>query len=329
MNTIPASSRQPHREPWTHERLVHERSVALGTAIEPSTASSYSSALHSYVTFCTMHQFSIEPTVDTLTFFIVYMCAHIKPTSVEAYLSGICNQLEGLYPHIRELRHHRVVSKTLTGCKKLRAVGVTRKRALTRLELAEVSTRYADSSDHDDKLFAAMLLGGFHALHRLGEIAWPDKKDLQDYRKVVLRHTVSVFSRSYKYVLPSHKADRLFASSEVIVQKTATTDDPHFAFSRYLDSRDHLYPFHPELWLRANGTVPTRRWFIRRLHSHFPDNVGGHSLRAGGATAYAEAGVPPHLIQAIGRWSSMAFQLYIRHHPVLLAALLFSHSSNF
>jgi hypothetical protein len=95
---------------------------------------------------------------------------------------------------VRELRHHRVVLKTLTGCKKLRAIGVTRKQSLTHLELSEVSTQYADSSDHDDKLFATMLLGGFHALHRLGEITWPDKKDLQDYRKVVLHHTVSVFS---------------------------------------------------------------------------------------------------------------------------------------
>jgi hypothetical protein len=78
-----------------------------------------------------IHHFPIEPTIDTLTFFIVYMCAHIKPKSVEAYLSGICNQLEDIYPHVREVRHHCMVSKTLRGCKKLQAVGVTRKRALT------------------------------------------------------------------------------------------------------------------------------------------------------------------------------------------------------
>ncbi len=47
-------------------------------------------------------------------------------------------------------------------------------------------------------------------------------------------------------------------------------------------------------------------------------------MRAGGATALAEAGVSLALIQAIGRWSSDAFKIYIRHHPVLLAALLYS-----
>jgi len=71
----------------------------------------------------------------------------------------------------------------------------------------------------------------------------------------------------------------------------------------------------------------TRSWFIRRLRHHFSSDVGGHSLRSGGATALAEAGVPPHIIQAIGRWASDAFQIYIRKHPVLLAAMLYGHRS--
>ena len=35
--------------------------------------------------------------------------------------------------------------------------------------------------------------------------------------------------------------------------------------------------------------------------NNFPDNVGGHSMQAGGATALAEARLPPNIIQAIGR----------------------------
>ena len=37
-------------------------------------------------------------------------------------------------------------------------------------------------------------------------------------------------------------------------------------------------------------------------------------MRAGGATSLAEIGVPPQLIQAIGGWASIAFQIYIRTH---------------
>jgi hypothetical protein len=106
-----------------------------------------------------------------------------------------------------------------------------------------------------------------------------------------------------------------------------TLDDPHLPFINYLVSHDLLFPFNPELWLCSNGQIPTHSWFVHRLHHHFANDVGGHSLRSGGATALAEAGVAPHIIQAIGRWASNAFQIYIQQHPVLLAAMLYGHQS--
>jgi hypothetical protein len=94
-----------------------------------------------------------------------------------------------------------------------------------------------------------------------------------------------------------------------------------------LSLRDRSFPLRPELWLTENGVIPTRSWFLHFLRRHLSDNVGGQSLRAGGATALAEAGIPPHMVQAIGRWSSEAFQIYIRRHPVILTALLYGPPS--
>jgi hypothetical protein len=238
MNTSAVVSRQPHRQPWTLERLVHERAIALGSAIEPSSAASYSSALNSYLAFCSMHNRPVEPTVDTLSFFVVYMCHQIKPQSVEVYLSGICNQLEPYFPNIRDLRHHRIVTKTLTGCKKIQAVGVIRKRPLLRLELVEVCQYYLPVSSHDDALFVSLLLTGFQALMRLGELVWPDKLRLQDYRKVILRQSVTFLPSGFSFFLPGHKADRVFEGNRLILQKTTTLDDPFSPFCEYLSSRD-------------------------------------------------------------------------------------------
>jgi len=67
---------------------------------------------------------------------------------------------------------------------------------------------------------------------------------------------------------------------------------------------------------------PTRTWFLQRLHSLFPMDVAGHSLRSGGATYFAAAGWPDDRIQALGRWSSDAFKIYARKNPVFLKALL-------
>ena len=251
------------------------------------------------------------------------MCHHIKPSSVDAYLSGICNQLEPFYPNARLNRRHQLVTRTLHGCKKLRAVATTRKRPLYRAELQSLRDQYMSSTDHDDLLFFVILLVGFHGLMCLEELVWPDKKALQDYRKVTKWHSVELLPEGFSFFLPGHKADRFFEGNRIIVQRNSSGDDPDAPFRKYLTSRDKLFPFHPELWLRADGSVPTCSWFIRRLWLHFPSDVAGHSLRAGGATALAQAGIPPHIIQAIGRWASDTFQIYIRQHPVLLAAFLF------
>ena len=95
MTSFPISPRQPLRAPWTHDHLVHIRALALGCAIEPGMASSYSSALQSYLAFCKSHDFPIDPTPDTLSFYIVFMCHHIKPNSIKSYLSGHCTGTNG------------------------------------------------------------------------------------------------------------------------------------------------------------------------------------------------------------------------------------------
>lgn len=51
-------------------------------------------------------------------------------------------------------------------------------------------------------------------------------------------------------------------------------------------------------------------------------------MRSGGATSLAECGVPPNLIQAMGRWASDAFQVYIRKNPVLMQALMFGRAAH-
>jgi hypothetical protein len=315
------------REAWTRERLIRERAIAIACAVEPSSASSYSSAVNSYFDFCSSHSLPVEPTPDTLSFFAVYMAHHIKPKSVSSYLSGICNHLEPFFPDVRSHRRHWLVTKTLTGCRKMLPSTTSRKRPITRSELASVVHQYSTSNSFDDTLFLAILLTGFHGLLRLGELTWPDNSNLRDYRKVVMRSSVKIQPKSFQFTLPGHKADRLFEGSHVLIQSTDLDDDAWHPFTKFLAMRDRYFPLRAELWLKEDGSIPTRSWFLNRFRRHFSGNVGGHSLRAGGATALAEAGIPPHMIQSIGRWSSEAFQIYIRQHPVVLASHLYGSTS--
>jgi hypothetical protein len=184
------------------------------------------------------------------------------------------------------------------------------------------------SASHDDLLFTAMLLTGFYGLMRLGELTMPEKKAVQNWRKLSRRDSLqwSNGTQGYSFLLPAHKADTTFEGNKIIIVHKNHAD-PVPWMRRYVASRDNLFPIHPLLWVRKNGKMPQRSWFLRRLRKLFPDpNVAGQSLRSGGATALAEDGVAPHLIQACGRWSSDAFKIYIRKHAFVLTAML--HPNN-
>ncbi|TFK78629.1 hypothetical protein K466DRAFT_507013 [Polyporus arcularius HHB13444] len=111
-------SRQPAREPWSLERLLLGRALALDHALDSSTHASYSSALNSYLAFCQLHHFPLDPTPDTLSLYVVFQSHHIEPRSVDAYLSGICSELEAFYPAARANRRSPLVARTLKGCKR-------------------------------------------------------------------------------------------------------------------------------------------------------------------------------------------------------------------
>ena len=52
-----------------------------------------------------------------------------------------------------------------------------------------------------------------------------------------------------------------------------------------------------------------------------PENFSSHSFRIGVATVAAWQGIPDHLIQALGHWTSNAYQLHIRTPSAALAGL--------
>ncbi|KAJ7634575.1 hypothetical protein FB45DRAFT_676427, partial [Roridomyces roridus] len=240
------------------------------------------------------HEYPIEPTARTLAYYTVYMCHHINPSSVDSYLSGICNQLEPHFPNVREIRKGPLVTRALQGCKRLRGTATKRKSPLSRHDLQHAASQLPASPSHDDLLFIATLFSGFYALHRLGELTMPDNPKLRNPRKWTQRVSTSVAVDKYEYWLPAHKADTTFEGSHIIIANA----DALQHFRRYLTSRDRLHPLNPFLWVRGDGQVPKRAWFMQRLRRLFPDTrIAGQSMRAGGATALAEDGVSPEIIR--------------------------------
>jgi len=90
------------------------------------------------------------------------------------------------------------------------------------------------------------------------------KDELYSY---ILQHNSLVWiDNDYEILLPAHKADTAFEGNRVHIAKIINAPDPTIIMIRYICSWDNLFPLHPQLWLRASGSSPTRSWFLDRLH---------------------------------------------------------------
>ena len=278
MIQISSTSRQPKRDAWTMEHLINERSITLSYSLDTSSFGAYTSALNSYLTFCNLHSLPVDPTPDTLSFYAMFLSTHIQPDSVNSYLSGICQQLEPFFADIHRNCNGLLVSRTMTGCLRRFGSPVKHKAPLSRANLLHVLDSIVSSPSHDNLLFSALILTGFHGLMRLGELVFPDKKALRNYRKISLHHSVSVQRTQYSFFLPSHKADHFFEGNTILIQKLNTPTDPLGPFLAYLNSQDDCFPIHPELWLTSQGSVPTCHWFISHLCKIFPKEIASQSM---------------------------------------------------
>lgn len=266
------------------------------------------------------------PTVKSLSAFISYSCRRISnrtgkpisPRSVEAYLSGIASAFRPSVPDISRITNHPDVRKVLKGCKKQFSLPVLRKEPLSIADLVSVSS--VSRSSYDSILFTAIITLGFHSLHRLGELTVPDIPKMRDTRKVISRLSVIVSECGsfIRYTLPYHKGDPFFLGSTVIVSSCQIKGAcPVEALLSYLRLRDAAFITSPFLFLTSKGALSSRHWFLTHFHQFFGKEKSGHSMRSGGASALAPAGLPQEHIQDVGRSSSEAFKIYIRDHPIL------------
>jgi hypothetical protein len=161
----------------------------------------------------------------------------------------------------------------------------------------------------------------------LGELTWPDKIALHNYCKVSMWHLVEFLNSALAFWLPGHKADQYFEGNCLIICRLSLTVDVFEHFLCYLHSCDSLFCVQPELWLCADGSIPTQSWFIKQLQAFFTCGMSGQSMCVGGTTVLAKARTAPNLIQATSWWSSDMFMHYVHKNPFLFEALLVGQTS--
>src|SRR5260370_13266503 len=188
---------QPKRAAWTLDHLQSQQVIYLSNCLDASTKVSYQSGFNSYLAFCNLHNFDLEPSPETLSFFIAFMVRQSGPSgktlsirTITSYLSGIAHHLEPFYPIIRSVRKHPLVVKTLQGAEKTDGRSISRKLPIEDEHLRLLIAKLGSSDNFNDCLFLAICFMAYHGLMRLGEIVTPDNPKMLNFRKLSLRRTV-------------------------------------------------------------------------------------------------------------------------------------------
>jgi len=124
-----------------------------------------------------------------LSFYVVFMCHHIKPNSVSQYLLGIVSSLEPHFPNVCEARNGLLISYMLAGMWELQGFRMMHKCVLTEDDLLVILTIFTSGSLHN-LLTISIIFTGCHALMHLGESTLPDNEAKWMFLKTILHHTI-------------------------------------------------------------------------------------------------------------------------------------------
>ena len=118
----------------------------------------------------------------------------------------------------------------------------------------------------------------------------------------------------FKVRIKCSKTDPFRAGCDIYLGRGSGSVCPITALGTYLSLRGSAPG---PLFLFSDGRPLTRQQLSSFLQSTlhgagYSGAYSGHSFRIGAATTAAARGVPDHLIKTLGRWSSEAYQIYIR-----------------
>lgn len=302
----------------SHSQRERLNQTDASNKISRSSKLKYKSGVKRFLRYCEERNLDPIPTESNLSHFVSEISREIQPSSVNAYLTGISYHLTPSYPEAEVNRMSEKVRNIVKGCKRSFSKPIKRANAMLLSDIDIIASHFKHT--YDDLLFNAIIAMGFNGLHRLGELVESDREELRDDRRLIKRWSFTILGKEEyaSYALPCSKTDYDFSGTPVIIHhRPGSPTCPVQTLMKYVVVRDSAFIVNPFLLVRSNGHIPTRSWFMKRLQEVFGVERSGHSMRAGGATSYAQAGVRLETIQRIGRWKSDAFESYIRGHPLL------------
>lgn len=207
----------------------------------------------------------------------------------------------GLAGYEKVSTHQLIVSLTSAG-QRILAKPKNRKEPITAEMLQSLALKYKDKHSLSDLRTLALCLIGYAGFFRFNELCSIRACDVK------LCHSYcSIF-------LESSKTDQLREGAWINIARTGKDTCPVSALEKYvkaakieMDQELPLFRALTRFKVRSQGISYTRaRELMKEAFKDITDvsKISLHSLRSGGASAAANAGVPDRLFKRHGRWSS-------------------------
>ena len=181
--------------------------------------------------------------------------------------------------------------------------------------------QYIDTN-HDKQLVWSAMTLGFYGLLRAAEFTVPSQTKFNPSLHLTINDVSLRLSdsgtRFMSVMIKASKTDKTCKGYLVHIGCSGKQVCAVCAMSSYLASKYHKFGDSGPLYKFINGTVLTKPLFVTMTRTYLamigvnPAKYTGHSYRVGGATTAAEAGLNEWEIKLMGRWSSNAYQTYIK-----------------
>ena len=273
-----------------------------------STVKKYLGAFKRWKAWAKQHRMTAMPAKEVHVALYLQHLGDISQS--KAAVEGACNALAWIHSTagLPSPTLSSFVKATLEGMQRILAKPTVKKDPVTSVMLEDM-VKDANKSNTlaDLRLTTASLLAyaGFLCFNELVNIR---PCDITRQEGMMIIH------------LPHSKTDQLRKGDEVAIAQTGNITCPVAMLETYLLRTgmawtDERLLFRPICKtrkmekLRESGSVSyscLRELFRKKLREldYDPDRFGLHSLRAGGATASANNGVPDHLFKRHGRWKT-------------------------
>ena len=279
----------------------------------------YLSAQRRYIAFCRQDgRLSPDGTLppadeQSLMRFVALLADNLHHSSIKVYLSAVRSlHIDNGLPD--PLVNCLQLQRLLRGIKRVQG-SATPKRLPITIDILQVIQRSLDLTSRDHIMLWAACCLGFFGFLRAGEFTTNSPFDpnihlgLSDVQADTL-----VDPTCFRIHIKCSKTDPFRVGCDVYIGRGNDLVCPVVALANFLAVRG---PSSGPLFCYTDGRPLTRQLLSSTVQSivrlaGLPGNYSGHSFRIGAATTAASRGVPDHLIKTLGRWSSDAYQRYIR-----------------